>query len=175
MRRLTAISLFALAGCTVGRPLQPPPPTAVRSILADGVRIEAEKNLAAEGWQFDLLDSSKRGQTAVNDTEEWDENQAWVVFTARKGDDPAPVLLSPTDATPILRGVRADVRKLVSAAGGEVQDTAEGESYRERWVMVSYKVDKVSGWVRACVRAASDLPEETNNRLEITVREQPLR
>lgn len=175
MRRPLAISLIALAGCTFGRPLSPPPPTAVRMILADGVRIEAEKNLTAEGWQFDLLDSSKRGQTAVNESEEWDENQAWVTFAARKGDDPAPVVLSPTDATPILRGVRSDVRKLVSAAGGEVLETAEGESYRERWVTISYKVDKIGGWVRASVRPATDRAEETTNRLEITVREQPLR
>lgn len=166
--------LTLVAGCTFGRPMQPLPPTVVRASLADGVRPLTEKSLTGEGWQVHVIDTTREGQTAVNDGEEWDETRVSMTFTAHRPDGP-PTLLGPADATPVLRGLRTDIRKLVTTAGGEVLDSAELEAYRERSMVIGYKIDKVSGWVRAAIRPATDRPDETINRLDITVREQPLR
>jgi hypothetical protein len=172
MVRVVLPILTLLTGCTIGRSLQPPPPSVVRTGLAAEVRRLAEKNLTGEGWLIELSETAAQGQSAVNDGEEWDESSFVLLFTARKSEG-GQLILSPTDATPVLRGLRSDVRRLVTTAGGEVLETAETETYRERSAMIGYKLDKVTGWVKATIRPASDRPDETMNRLEVTVHEQP--
>jgi hypothetical protein len=163
--------LCGSAGCTISRPPTPPPVTPVRLTLIDSAPAILEGALRGEGWEARVTDTSKIGQTAVNTDEAWDENTAWVTFTARR---PAggPTLLAPEEAAAVLKAVRADVRRLVQAYGGTVGDTTDGEAYREKWVVLTYQLDKAVGTVRVKIGPASGRPEETDNRLEVVVREQ---
>jgi hypothetical protein len=151
-----------------------PPVSPVRTTLIDSAGAILEKNLRGAGWEAELTDPSKRGQTAANPDEEWDENTAWVTFTARRPGG-GPTLLTPDEATAVVKGVRADVRRLVLNAGGEVIETTEGEAYREKSVTVTYKIDKVAGSAQVKIGPASDRAEETANRMEVVVREQPVK
>jgi hypothetical protein len=170
---LRAGVLFLAVGCAVSRsPMPAPPVSPVRGTLIDSARSILEKNLRGEGWEAEVTDTSKRGQTAVNQDEEWDETSAWVTFTARRPDG-GPTLLTPDEATAVIKGVRADVRRLVQNSAGEVLDATEGEAYREKWVVVSYRIDKIAGTARVKIGPATDRPEETANRMEVVVREQP--
>jgi hypothetical protein len=162
-------------GCAVSRsPMPAPPATPVRGTLIDSARSILEKNLRGEGWEAEVTDTSKQGQCAINQEEEWDENSAWVTFTARRPGGGA-TLLTPVEAAAVLKGVRADVRRLVLGYGGEVLDATEGEAYRERTLTVPYRIDKVAGTARVRIGAATDRPEETANRLDVVVREQAVK
>jgi hypothetical protein len=176
MRRTRLLLVcWAAVGCSVSRsPMPCPPVSQVRSTLIDSARSILESNLRGAGWEAELTDSSRRGQTAVNPDEEWDENSAWVAFTARRPGG-GPTLLTPDEAAAVVKGVRSDVRRLVQNAGGEVVETTEGEAYREKWVQVAYRIDKIAGTARVKIGPASDRAEETANRMEVVVREQPVK
>jgi hypothetical protein len=168
-----AVLLFgASLGCAGGRsPMPAPPVTALRLTLIDSAQAILEKALHCEGWDAQVTATSKIGQTAVNSDEAWDENTAWVTFTAQRSAG-GPTLLTPEESAAVLKAVRSDLRRLIQAFGGEVLDTSEGEAYREKWVAVTYRLDKTIGTIRVKIGPASGRPEETDNRLEVVVREQ---
>ena len=163
---------FLAAACTVGRPMTAPAPTPVRTSLIDAATPLLEKQLRNEGWESQVVDTAKRGQTAVNVEEMWDENTATVTFTAKRPDG-EPKLLRPEESAVLIRGMRSDIRKVILSWGGEALDTIEGEGYRERWIVIPYKFDRILGTVRLRFGPATDRAEETTNRLEVVIREQP--
>ena len=167
--------LLVAAGCTLSRAaVAPPPPTVVRTTLTESVRTLVAARLAGDGWRGEVLDLSRAGQSADNPDEAWDETSFRVRFAAT-GPDGGERLLAQPEMAALLRGLRADVRKLVTNAGGENQDTTEGELFRERWLLVPYKLGPTAGWVRVTVGPASGRHEETHSRLELGVRELPAR
>lgn len=174
--RAAAMAWVALmmVGCTVGRPMTAPSPTPVRASLIDAAAPLLEKQLRNDGWEFQTGEIAKRGQTAVNAEELWDENTTFVTFTAKRP-DAEPKLLRPEESTVLLRGMRSDIRKVIQSWGGEALDTTEGEGYRERWLIIPYKLDRVLGTVRLRIGPATDRAEETMNRLDLVIREQPER
>jgi hypothetical protein len=107
----------------------------------------------------------------VNANELWDESTAYVTFNAKRGGPAA--LVTPSEAAVVLKGIRSDIRRVVTAYGGEVLDSAEGEGYRERWMVIPYKLDRVFGTIRLRFGPATGLAEETTNRLDVVIREQP--
>ncbi len=174
VRSVLVVAAFAggLAGCASGRsPMPAPPVTAARTSLIDSAGPIVLKALRGAGWEAEIVDTSKSGQSAVNPDEMWDENPARVTFTARRPGG-GPSVLTPDESAAVLRGVRAEVRRFVEASGGEVLDPTDGEAYREKWVVVPYRIDKTAGTARATIGPASGRPEETANRLELVVREQ---
>ena len=174
-RRVWLIGFLSIGtglGCsTSNTSLQNAPSSVVRPSLIASATTLLEKNLKGEGWTAVITETSKRGQTAVNSDEEWDENSAWVTFIARR-DNADPRLLTPSEAAQVLKAFRLDIRRLVFNANGDPLDSSEGEAYRERWLIVPYQIDSVSGTVKVTIKAASDKPEETVNRLEVVIREQ---
>lgn len=162
----------ALSACTISRPMSAPSPTPVRASLNDAAAPLLEKQLRADGWVFQVVDTAKRGQTAVNAEELWDENTVSVTFTAKRSDGEVK-LLRPEESVVLIRGLRTDIRKVIQTWGGEAFDTSEGEGFRERWAVIPYKIDRVIGTVRLRFGPATDLAEETTNRLDVVIREQP--
>lgn len=156
----------------MSRPLASPAPTPVRGTLIDATALLLEKQLRSEGWEFQVGDVAKRGQAAVNAEELWDETTASVTFTAKRPDGELK-LLRPEESAVLIRGLRSDIRKVIQSWGGEALDTSEGEGYRERWAVIPYKLDRVLGTVRLRFGPATDLAEETTNRLDVVIREQP--
>ena len=172
VRTLPFLVLVA-AGCTAGRTtVAPAPPTVVRATLAHTIRTLVEPRLEADGWRGEIVEVSQTGQSASNREEEWDETTLRVTFAAR-GSDGDPRLLTQPEMAALLRGVRSDVRRLVSGFGGENQDTSDGEVFRERWLACPYKIGDTAGWVRATVGPASHKAEETVTRVELVIREMP--
>ncbi len=175
MTRLLGLTLLATIGCTTGRStLAPTQPTAVRSGLIELLRPLVETRLVGDGWRGEVLEITRTGQSAANPDEVWDEVVLGVTFVANT-DDGDERLLSQTEMTGVLRALRGDVRRVVSAVGGENQDSAEGEMYRERWLICPYGVGDTVGWVKVTAGPASHKAEETTSRLEFVIRESPVR
>src|SRR5262245_50718911 len=119
MRRgwmVCGVAILASA-CTLSRPMTAPSPTPIRGTLIDVAVLLLELQLRTEGWEFQIVDVAKRGQTAGNAEELWDENSASVTFTAKRPDG-VPKLLRPEESVVLIRGLRSDIRKVIQSWGG---------------------------------------------------------
>ena len=173
MRQLLPLLLTLTLGCgTTPKAADPVPVSAVRTSLLGRTEWLLRKSLATEGFTLDRVEVKSDGTVARNSGEQWDENVVRFTFDAAKPPDPAAVLTVRQQAA-VLGNVRDDLRKLVTGQDGEVLDVSETESYRERTLTLAYKLAGVVGTVTARLRPATDVPEETRNRLDVTVREQP--
>ena len=173
MRYLTPLLLSLGLGCgTVPRSADAMPASAVRASLLDRVEGLLKKAFEAEGFTLDRVEVKSDGAAARNSGEQWDENVVSVTFDAAKPPGLAAVL-SVREQAAVFSNVRDDLKKLVTGKDGEVLVATESESYRERTLTLSYKLPGVVGAVSVRLLPASDVPEETRNRLEVTVREQP--
>ena len=170
----TALLLLTLSfGCASGpRNMDPVPVSAVRTSLLRKVEGLLRKSVEAEGWEVERVESKADGTVARNSGESWDEHVLTVTFDASR--PPAgPVVLGVPDQAAVLANLRVELRKVVTNQDGEVLDVTEAEAYRERTLTVTYKLAAAVGTVGVRLRPATDVPEETRNRFEVTVREQP--
>ena len=165
--------LLASVGCAgASKTADPVPVSAVRTSLLRRVEGLLRKSVEAEGWQVERVESKSEGTVARNSGELWDENLLTVTFDASKP-PAAPVALSVPEQVAVLANLRVELRKVVTGQDGEVIDVTESEAYRERTLTVTYRLDTAIGTVSVRLRPASDVPEETRNRFDVTVREQP--
>jgi hypothetical protein len=173
MPRPRLLLCVLLAGCSVTRNTNPqPPPSAVRTTLDDTIRAVAVRRLAGDGWRATVTDIARSGQSADNPDEVWQES-VWVVTFVAHGPDGTPRLLRQPEMAAVLRGMQSSVWGLVWGAGGDVQDPAEGEGFRERWVFCPYKLTGAAGWARITLGPLTGKDEETVSRLELVIRELP--
>ena len=161
------------AGCALNRPATTvPAESPVRANLRSAAADILKRNATGDGWEASGLTSDTAGQTAADPDDSWDENTARLTFTPVDPDGRARELTT-ADLADLLGRVRADVKRAVLAADGEVLDTTDGEQYRERGFELNYKLDKVAGRVRGRAAPASGAADEPAVRLELTVRERP--
>ena len=117
MRILSYFLLTAVLGC-VGRSAMPTPPqSSFRQSLGYTTPQLLTRSVQSEGWQVEILDRSKSGQTAVNNAEEWDQSTIWVVFAAKRAEG-LPVVLTPEQGKPVLANLKSDLRKMIQNNGG---------------------------------------------------------
>ena len=175
MRRLAVLLLIACLGCaTAPKNADPVPVSAVRTSLLRKVEGLLRKSLEAEGWEVERVETKADGTVARNSGESWDENVLIVTFDASKP-PAAPAALSLPEQVAVMANLRVELRKVVTNQDGEVVDVTEAEGYRERTLTVTYKLAAAVGTVSVRLRPATDVPEETRNRFDVTVREQPAR
>ena len=175
MPRLLPVLLTLCLGCASSpRTADPVPVSAVRTSLLGKVEGLLRKALETEGWTVARVETKTDGTVARNSGESWDENVVAVTFDASK--PPAgPVALSVPEQVAVMANLRSDLRKVVTNQDGEVSDVTEAEGYRERTLTMTYKLATAVGTVSVRLRPATDVPEETRNRYDVTVREQPVK
>ena len=173
MRRIATVLVTLCLGCAAGpRPSDTVPVSAVRTSLLRKVEGLLRKSLEDEGWSVERFETKTEGTVARNSGEAWDENLVTATFDASK--PPADVVaLSVPEQVAVMANLRVDLRKVVTGQDGEVLGVTEGEAYRERTLTMSYRLDAAVGTVTVRLRPATDVPEETRNRFDVTVREQP--
>ncbi len=175
MRRLAVLLLIACVGCAgASKNADPVPVSAVRTSLLRKVEGLLRKSLEAEGWEVERVETKADGTVARNSGESWDEHVLVVTFDASKP-PAAPVALSLPEQVAVMANLRVELRKVVTNQDGEVVDVTEAEGYRERTLTVTYKLAAAVGTISVRLRPATDVPEETRNRFDVTVREQPAR
>jgi len=173
MRRLAFLLLIACLGCAgASKTADPVPVSAVRTSLLRRVEGLLRKSVEAEGWEVERVETKSEGTVARNSGESWDEHVLVVTFDASKPPAPA-VALSVPEQVAVLANLRVELRKVVTNQDGEVIDVTESEAYRERSLTLTYKLATAVGTVSVRLRPATDVPEETRNRFDVTVREQP--
>ena len=175
MRRLALFLTLACLGCaTAPKTADPVPVSAVRTSLLRKVEGLLRKSVEAEGWEVERVETKADGTVARNSGESWDEHVVVVTFDASK--PPAgPVALSLPEQVAVMANLRVELRKVVTNQDGEVIDVTESEAYRERSLTLTYKLASAVGTIGVRLRPATDVPEETRNRFDVTVREQPAR
>ncbi len=170
--RLIAPFLLLGAGCVIGPKAAPEGiPSAVRTGVAVAAWPCVEMKLRGLGFDAELVTSSRTDNAKADGVDAYYEEASTLAFNARR--DGVPVVLTVAEAAAVLAGVKSDVRKLVTTAGGEVTDTAEGEAYQERTLVVAYRVDRVVGTLQFRLTPA-DGGAEPSNRLVVTARESPV-
>ena len=173
MRRLLPLIVTLCLGCAAGpRPSDAVPVSAVRTSLLRKVEGLLRKSLEDDGWVVGRFETKSEGTVARNSGDAWDENVVTATFDASKPPADA-VALSVPEQVAVMANLRLDLRKVVTNQDGEVIDVTQGEAYRERTLTMTYRLDAAVGTVTVRLRPATDVPEETRNRFDVTVREQP--
>ena len=170
-RRLPLLLTLCLGCAALPRGGEAVPVSAVRTSMLGRVEGLLKKSLEAEGWTYALVETKSDGTVARNSGECWDENVVSITFEAGKPPAPAAALTL-REQVAAMGNLRGELRRLVTGQDGEVLEVSEGEGYRERTLSLNYKLGNAVGSVQVRLRPATDAPEETRNRLDVTLREQ---
>jgi hypothetical protein len=177
MARLPLATLLFLAGCaTTPQASVGPPVSAVRVSLLQQVEPLLAKSLTAEGFTVGQSEVTANSAAARNTGEAWDANTVTVVFDGTR--DPSrpdvemQALTTPQQAA-VLGNFSSALRKIVTGQDGVVVSSSVVENYHEQTLTTVYTLPGVVGSVQAKLSPASDAAEETRNRFEVVIREQP--